>query len=539
MRIIYLFVVLLPLSIFSQFGNHAIKPASWGEDNLKSQMVSKEIAVSADDINQLLEKNNHGAYVSAIEVPVDFHFNDFSLVKVLSNGDKIYQIKLYSKNAQGMSFFIENLTLANESKLWVYDEAKTNFKGVYTSRDIDYSTVFSTSPALGETLIIEYLEPKNVLTEDFKISKAYHFFNSLKSGNGTNTGFKSSKYCEINAKCSEGQSFINELTSTCRILVYGSGYSGFCSGTLMNNTRQDHSPIILTANHCSANSTLSDLANWEFQFEYESTNCYTPSSEPTSVSFKGSTALAYTGSDGGETTSDFLLLKLKTAIPDHLGFNYMGWDRSGTLASRGLCFHHPAGDIKKVSSFSRALESGSYGGTTPGTHFVVNWARTTNGFGVTEGGSSGSGLLNSDGRLIGTLTGGTSDCGNNTLDMYGKLYYHWDKNGTSSSIRVKDWLDPDNTGTVVLKSTNATASIREKLDEKPFEIHIENQVLTIVWNEKPFTIQLYNTMGARIKDVEYSKNHQNIQIDLSVLPKGIYIVEGIQNDVRITKKIVY
>jgi hypothetical protein len=67
--------------------------------------------------------------------------------------------------------------------------------------------------------------------------------------------------------------------------------------------------------------------------------------------------------------------------------------------------------------------------------------------GVTEPGSSGSGIWNpSNHRLIGTLSGGGSDCTTpSSPDCYGKFSVAW-ASGSSSADRLRDWLDPLNTG---------------------------------------------------------------------------------------------
>ena len=54
------------------------------------------------------------------------------------------------------------------------------------------------------------------------------------------------------------------------------------------------------------------------------------------------------------------------------------------------------------------------------------WDATTNGHGVTEGGSSGSPIFNQNGRIVGQLSGGSS-FGNNTSasDLYGKVFTNW------------------------------------------------------------------------------------------------------------------
>jgi len=52
-------------------------------------------------------------------------------------------------------------------------------------------------------------------------------------------------------------------------------------------------------------------------------------------------------------------------------------------------------------------------------------------------------------QIVGTLTGGNSSCDSSYLDSpdyFGKFSWSWDKNGADSTVRLKDWLDPDNTG---------------------------------------------------------------------------------------------
>jgi hypothetical protein len=67
--------------------------------------------------------------------------------------------------------------------------------------------------------------------------------------------------------------------------------------------------------------------------------------------------------------------------------------------------HHPAGDVKKIS-FGVIDGIATYGGdvTGSGGYLRVHWTA-----GVTEGGSSGSGLITGtfpNDRFVGTLTGG-------------------------------------------------------------------------------------------------------------------------------------
>ena len=94
--------------------------------------------------------------------------------------------------------------------------------------------------------------------------------------------------------------------------------------------------------------------------------------------------------------SDFTLIELNTAIPSTYNAYFAGWDRSSSSASSGVGIHHPNGSAKKISTFNSNLASSSYNGGAFNAHWEVYWDATTNGHGVTEGGSSGSPIFNQD-----------------------------------------------------------------------------------------------------------------------------------------------
>ena len=136
---------------------------------------------------------------------------------------------------------------------------------------------------------------------------------------------------------------------------------------------------------------------------------------------------------------------------------YNGWDRSTTAPSGGGAgIHHPAGDIKKISFFSSTPTTATYNGGSDMTgannaHWKITWVNSGEKTGVTEGGSSGSPIFNSAGRVFGTLSGGASSCSassSSRYDLYGKMSFHWDNsaNGSTNAYKLKPWLDPNNTG---------------------------------------------------------------------------------------------
>jgi hypothetical protein len=142
---------------------------------------------------------------------------------------------------------------------------------------------------------------------------------------------------------------------------------------------------------------------------------------------------------------DFTLLELDEPPASSFNVHFSGWDRSGAVPDGSVGIHHPNGDEKALSFNDDPLSTvNNCIGPGANTHWEVNWER-----GTTAAGSSGSGLWDSQTkRLVGFLSGGSSSCRAPEFDCYGKLSVAWD--GPSATQRLRDHLDPQNTGTVVV-----------------------------------------------------------------------------------------
>ena len=521
------FLLICPLYILAQFGNKDSPPESWKRDGQWTDIKTIEVKANESEIEKLKEIQ-HASYICAIAIQTQINFSDFTLAEILINNDKVYRLRINSTEALGMMVMFENFKLEQGAKLWIYNSDKSYFAGMYSEKDNYQSNKeFLTSHVLGNEIIVEYIEPAMLKTPNFTIPKIYHYFRGLKSGSGN--GFGQSASCMINANCAEGANKSAARDATCRIKVTGPNFSGFCSGTLVNNTAEDKTPYVLTANHCSAKSTLSDLINWEFDFLYQSATCFNPSVEPIPITFKGCTAPAYSGTDNGENSSDFLLLKLKSNLnTSTYDFTFLGWDRSGGPHIGNYCFHHPNGDIKKISTSLDSATLASYGGTVANTHFSLKWTTTLGGRSVTDEGSSGSALVNSSGLLIGTLTGGSALCTNlDGIDFYGRLFMHWDKYGTASDRRLSPWLDPVNTGATNvrgLKLSGASASISTKTEIDPFQFRLNYNQLEVSWIETGYELRVYNSLGQQL--TVKNTREKDMKLDLSSFSKGIYMIEA-------------
>lgn len=271
------------------------------------------------------------------------------------------------------------------------------------------------------------------------------------------TDFGTSGSCNVNARCPEGDNYQLQRRAVVRMNVPIGGFIYYCTGAMINNTAMDKKPYLLSAEHCvlDDNDVIIDsaaLASIIFRFNWESPTCANPSSQtglPNQI-VTGGRLRARSNDGGGATGSDMLLLELAIQPPASYNVFYAGWNRSNIPALGGAGIHHPSGDIKKISTFTMTLQSGTFQ-QAAGAFWLVNWVATQSGHGVTEGGSSGSPLFNSAGEIVGTLTGGSASCNFRTgTDFYGKFWYHWDKNGTTNNRQLKPWLDPLNTGVTSL-----------------------------------------------------------------------------------------
>lgn len=535
----FIFLLFLsPFFLYAQFGYKSLPPESWKRDGKWSAIAAKDIKADAVEIERLKEVK-HASYICATAIPTQIKFSDFTLAEILPNNDKVFRLMIKSTEAMGMMVMFENFKLNEGAKLWLYNKDRTHFAGMYSEKDNYQSNgEFLSSHVLGNEVIVEYLEPSYMQTTDFSITKVYHYFRGLKSGNGN--GFGSAGSCMVNAACPEGNAKPAARDAACRIRVTGPSFSGFCSGTLISNTSGDRTPYILTANHCSAKSSLSDLINWEFDFLFESPSCANPSIEPPALTYKGCTAPAYSGTDNGENSSDFLLLKLNsTLLTSTYDFTFLGWDRSDNNFEKTFCYHHPKGDIKKVSTSAGWTSKASYGGTVANTHLSLTWTPTAKGYSVTDEGSSGSGLVNNDGLLIGTLTGGSALCTNlDGIDFYGRLFMHWDKFGTANNQRLKPWLDPGNTGATSAKSlklSGAFAGLSSNHQLEKLNCVLNSSQIKINWISNGYEVNIYNTLGQKV--YQASTNSDEIKIDISLLTQGIYIVEALNENKRAVVKI--
>lgn len=392
--------------------------------------------------------------------PVSLTPENSGVWTVLPNNDRVWRLSVHVPDAPATSLYYENFYIPEGAVLYVYNAEKTHLIGSFGAHNNNESRLFATEIIYTSDCIIEYYEPANVKQKgSFTITGIANVYNApeppayIKLQNPKCCGFGTSGACNVNVNCPEGATWTNQRNSVARILIKNGASQGYCSGALINNVAQDCKNYFLTANHCGAAVSAADKNQWVFYFNYQSAGCTNGASEPGSNTMTGCTmrSSASNGANSNVFGSDFLLVEFNSAIPAAYNVYYSGFDASGTGSNSGVGIHHPAGDIKKISTYTAALTSRRYYSQLPdNSHWQANWVATATNYGITEGGSSGSPLFNSAGRIVGKLSGGPSGCAAAAADKndyYGKISYDWITNGAAASQQLKPWLDPANTGT--------------------------------------------------------------------------------------------
>jgi PKD repeat protein len=430
------------------------------QNQLLKQESFEVVQLPAPDMNliqqQDIQAEQNGLFRrSGVSVKANLSIDTHGSWYHLADGSKVWRLAIEVPNAVALSVVYDAFYIPPGAKLFLYNELETQVIGAYDSDNNPLGGIFATELVEGEKVILEYQEPKFVAGKPridiSEVCYAYRSISHLKKFNPTKTtGWGSSGACEVNMNCSpEGDNWQDEKRGVAEIWLRDNGGWGWCSGSLMNNTSYDGTPYFLTADHCGYTALVTDFPVWQFYFNYESVGCTTPGTEPSYQTLVGCVERAVGTITGG---SDFLLVELTTTPGAAINPYYNGWDRT-TNTSGGVGIHHPAGDIKKISTYnSRTITGGvnfgvPYGTTANNSAWGFQFVATANGHGVTEGGSSGSPLFNSIGLVVGTLSGGTSSCTNLTGgNVYGGMFYHWTSNGGTSNLQLEPWLDPTTTG---------------------------------------------------------------------------------------------
>jgi hypothetical protein len=214
----------------------------------------------------------------------------------------------------------------------------------------------------------------------------------------------------VNAACPGVSSIVNSARDAVASILFASGQNYYiCTGGLIADSDASSSiPYFLTANHCI--STSGEASSLETYFDYETT-CGGACIEPY---FSGSADTLGAQIVSQNSTGDYTLLRLSSdpyPTKDDV-VTYLGWLSTPVANTSDYALYrlsHPKGSPQAYSEHV----------VDPSAPTCRSWPRgeriySRDTFGATEGGSSGSPVLNSSGQIVGQLSGA---CGYNVNDV--------------------------------------------------------------------------------------------------------------------------
>jgi hypothetical protein len=334
--------------------------------------------------------------------------------KTLPNGWRVWSVEVSSSGAVGVRLHFDSLVLPSGARVVVYDPANP---GAAAAVNLDHKQTGQgeiwSQTTFSDLVVVECQVPPgaDVQAVSIAVRELSHVYQHplAKSLAKDMAGA-----CNNDVSCFPAWAI--EASGVALISFMDSGVGYVCSGCLLAQNTPNNLDYFLTANHCIGNKTIAGTI--EFYWFYQTTNCHGTVPDISTVPQTGG------GADLLATSlaNDFSFLHLRQASPSN---SYLlGWSTATpTTAEKLACIHHPQGEYKRISF-------GNQIGSDP-NFWDVQWSD-----GVTEPGSSGSPLMNSNHQVIGQLYGGLSDCSNPTgIDTFGQFYQ------TYKAIR--QWIDPN------------------------------------------------------------------------------------------------
>jgi len=311
------------------------------------------------------------------------------------DGSQITVLIIKSSGASGIGVHFRNFELTRDEEVYVYGPAPDSIVfGPFRDKGPWASGEFWSGTLAGDTAIIEFYTRTGENGKAFEIFEISHIFPEL--GRRLLSDKPDVLGCEVDASC-----YPNSLNNAVgRILFNDNGHQAVCTGTLLNDLAQDEIPYFLTANHCVPTQTVAQTV--EVYWFYQTTSCNSGMLRSDWVQQVGGANLLAT-----QSSNDFSLLRLVNNAP--VGAWFSGW--TSDIQSTGTAvfgLHHPDGFTPPaIDSYLREAH-GIITSTNAACLGLVNGYRTDWTSGTTEPGSSGSGLWNSSGYLVGVLSCGPS-----------------------------------------------------------------------------------------------------------------------------------
>jgi len=320
------------------------------------------------------------------------------------DGGWVWSASIRSEAAFGIRLKFEHFRLAPGVELYLYN-GSGQVSGPYTDLGPRHDGEFWSHTVVGDTVFLQLRRfgpapPGEDRLASFVVTSVGHI--SSRFGDWADSAKAFCDYnanCVVNVSCIEAPTAVTEARDAVAHMLFVDGpFLYACSGGLLNNTTNDGTPYFLTANHCVSTDAVAETLEAFFLW---SVPCGAGCPEQWGTPIDAEAVL---GADVVATNirGDYTLLRLEAESPPP-GTALLGWTSMPVAFSEGTPLYrisHPSGAPQAYSEHRVDVDANT----------CLFWPRGSRIYsrdvvGATEGGSSGSPVVDIDGRVVGQLSG--------------------------------------------------------------------------------------------------------------------------------------
>jgi V8-like Glu-specific endopeptidase len=312
--------------------------------------------------------------------------------------------------ATSLRLHISDFNLPSGTELWIYNRLGEAF-GPYTKMGPGARGEFWTNTVAGSEILLQVRHRGSndtLKSVYFEIDEVGYLGDRFVPGLLRTMPASAKSFCTFNepcvenAACDKTSSAVDTARDAVALMLFRSGgFFYICTGGLIaDSDTGSQIPYFLTANHCISKGREASSLETYFNF---TTPCGGACGDPTTPGTLGAEIVA------SSRTGDYTLLRLGEPAPG--GTAFLGWDSNPVAYADGTPLYrisHPAGAPQAYSEHAVDTSKGTCSSWPRG-----NWIYSQDIVGATEGGSSGSPVVNGDGEVVGQLSGA---CGYNVND---------------------------------------------------------------------------------------------------------------------------
>ncbi|HBG42180.1 MAG TPA: hypothetical protein DDW85_12365 [Porphyromonadaceae bacterium] len=495
--------------------------------NARSRITSNALFVDMPEFNankelwrSTAEKGAFKSLTFAHKFHVHLRPDNSGITFTTSDNMNVWRVGVRSKGAYSLNILFSKFSLPEGAKVFVYNAEQTEILGSYTHQNNSDHGLLPIQPIGGDELIVEYQEPKNSPVKgQIEIGEVNHDYTGI---------FRSTEPRDPLQSCHPNVlSYPEDVTPGSGVVALIINGTTYCTGVLVNNSLNDGTPYLLTATHClNDDYNASFLANRRYDIVAGSIVAFFNYKSPViPKDVRGPVQMTVASADSIliNEKHDISLLRLNETPPKEYQPYYLGWNVNSSPSAPFHGIHHPNGGIQKVAIEEDRLSTGTFThreyNMERNAHWVVrNWETA-----ATEGGSSGSPLLDKNKRIVGTLTGGESMCSSpKGPDLYASLYKAWQvTESLDNPNSLQYYLDPEGSQLSQIDSYNPYSDAPLTRSQN-FDIN-ETPVQT-VYNGVPL-FKTNNSFG-------YSEFAEEFYAADRTELKGVFIASAAVSDTR-------